>query len=301
MSNLIMPTVPGRRVPPLPLGRADPYLLAEYDKTVRTWGIPSNLMRTMAWLPGLALTEVDYANSFIFDPVRYSSVPQPDGDPAAGTVLFPQTGFLDRVTKELVISLVSLLNRCRYSITHHSFIGYTTLCRDLPHADPAERARLAEEMLVHLVDPTGAADYEQRNDPVGGGPLYREMHLHALRLAETIHDDPHAVTDRQFEALREVLRAEAEEAIVKGPLSKSPGTGTAAYLDAYVNAMLVELTWCIVHFDGLLNTWFTVLRVMDETGVEEDGIDFVALYNTQVPERIKVRNNNLLGATGWGR
>jgi hypothetical protein len=303
MPDLILPSTPGSRVPPLPPSRADARVRAEYDKTVRTWGIPNNLIRTMAWSPALALTEVDYANSFIFDAPRYGSVPQPDGDPAAATVLFPQAGFIDRVTKELVISLVSLLNRSRYSITHHAVIGHSTLCRELPYPDPAERARRAEQMMLQLVDSNGRPDYEHQTYDTGTRtvPLYSDSQLHCLRLAHAIHRDPHSVTDQEFAALRQVLRGEAEEAIAKGPLGDVIGTGTGAYLDAYVNAMIVELTWCIVHFNGLLNTWFTVLRVMDETDAERDGIDFVAAYNQQVPERIKVRNNNLLGATGWGR
>lgn len=306
MPDLILPSAPGSRVPPLPPSRADANVLAEYDKTVRTWGIPNNLIRTMAWSPALALTEVDYANSFIFDAPRYGSVPRPDGDwadPAAGTVLFPQSGFIDRVTKELVINLVSLLNRSRYSITHHSVIGYATLCRDLPYSDPAERARRAEQLLLQLVDSGGKADYEHQTYDTGTRtvPLYSDSQLLCLRLAHAIHRDPHSVTDQEFAALRRALRTEAEEAIAKGPLAEVIGTGTSAYLDAYVNAMIVELTWCIAHFDGLLNTWFTVLRVMDETDEQRDGIDFVAAYNQQVPERIKVRNNNLLGVTGWGR
>ncbi|WP_200301636.1 hypothetical protein [Streptomyces adelaidensis] len=124
---------------------------------------------------------------------------------------------------------------------------------------------------------------------------------HCLRLAEAIQRDPHSVTDGQFAELREVLRGVAAENIAKGPLAEVPGTGTEAYLAAWVNAMTVELTWCVVHFDGLLNSWFTVLRVMDETGAEDElGGDFVAAYNAEVPDRIKVRNNNLLGPTGWG-
>ncbi len=98
-----------------------------------------------------------------------------------------------------------------------------------------------------------------------------------------------------------MLRGVAAENIAKGPIAEVPGTGTVAYLDAWVNAITVELTWCIVHFDGLLNAWFTVLRVIDETGAEDElGRDFVASYNAEVPDRIKVRNNNLLGPTGWG-
>ncbi|GAA0400165.1 hypothetical protein [Streptomyces luteireticuli] len=294
MSDLIQPSAPGSRVPPMPMDHADPYVVTEFDKSARTWGIPNNLFRTMAWQNGLARTEVDYANSFIFDPPRYGNVPRPSGD-----VLFPQTGLVDRVAKELVINLVSLLNRSRYSVTHHTFIGFTTLCQDLPYGDPAERARRAEEMLFHLVDCTGKPDFE--NQAYDSGPLYTEPQLLCLRLAEAIQRDPHSVTDEQFAALRAAFRDRAEETVAKGPLGGQPGTGTDGYLDAYVNAMLVELTWCIAHFSGLLNTWFTVLKVMDETDPQQDGTDFVATYNQRVPERIKVRNNNLLGATGWGR
>lgn len=295
MSDLILPSAPGSRVPPMPIDRADPNVAAEFDKSVRTWGIPNNLFRTMAWHGGLARTEVDYANSFIFDPPRYGNVPCPDG----GSALFPQSGFVDRVTKELVINLVSLLNRSRYSIVHHTVIGFATLCADLPYSGPDERARRAEQMLLHLVDCTGTTDFEHRDD--GEEPLYSASQLHCLRLAEAIRSDPHSVTDGQFATVREALRDQAEETVAKGPLAGQPGTGTDDYLDAYTNAMLVELTWCAVHFGGLLNAWFTVLRITDETDPRRDGIDFVARYNREVPERIKVRNNNLLGATGWGR
>ena len=64
--------------------------------------------------------------------------------------------------------------------------------------------------------------------------------------------------------------------------------------------MLVELSWCICHFNGLLNNWFTVLRVMDETDAVRDEIDFVTVYNTVLPDSIKARNNSLLGSDGWG-
>ncbi|MER6154470.1 hypothetical protein ABT147_02890 [Streptomyces sp. NPDC001868] len=303
MSDLIPPAAPGSRVPVLPAGRTEARVRTEFDRSIRDWGIPSNLFRTMAWLPGLALTEVEYANSFIFDAPRYTPAPRPPGDPDGESVLFPQGGFMDRVTKELVINLVSLLNRSRYSLTHHSYIGYGVLRDQLPHVDPARRAAHAEEMLLRLVDSAGHPDWEDRTFTWEGvtEPLYTEPQQHCLRLAETIQRDPHSVTDRQFADLRDVLRGVAAENIAKGPLAEVPGTGTEAYLAAWVNAMTVELTWCIVHFDGLLNSWFTVLRVMDETGAEDEvGVDFVAAYNATVPDRIKVRNNNLLGPTGWG-
>jgi hypothetical protein len=109
------------------------------------------------------------------------------------------------------------------------------------------------------------------------------------------------VTDKQFDDLRAALHQEAITQIAAGVLKTAPGSNSAAFVDAFTNGMLVELSWCIVHFNGLLSNWFTVLRVMDEVSEQADGINFVAYYNQVVPESIKVRNNNLLGVTGWGR
>ncbi|KOV87528.1 hypothetical protein, partial [Nocardia sp. NRRL S-836] len=99
---------------------------AAYELSIATWGIPSNLFRTMAHHPALAITEVPYANSVIFDAGVLTEIPNPD-TAQGGTVRYPTSGFLGRVTKELVINVVSLLNRSRYSMTHHTVIGYNTL------------------------------------------------------------------------------------------------------------------------------------------------------------------------------
>ncbi|MEQ1934777.1 MAG: hypothetical protein ABL962_13030 [Fimbriimonadaceae bacterium] len=293
MNNLIIPKTPPR-VGPLAPEAVNAYVKSEYDKSVNTWGIPNNLIRTMGWLPRLALTEVDYANSFIFDSGTYSLWPRP-GDPKGAPVLFPEAGFVDRVTKELVINVVSLLNRSRYSITHHSLIGYNTLVALLPETDANARAKKAEEMLLYLVDSEGQPAFEGQN-------IYSEFHLHALRLAVKLRGDAHSVTDQEFTGLRSVMSQEATRAFQNNPILKEAFAVVGnPYLHAYVNAMLVELTWCIVHFAGLLNKWFTVLQIMDETSVEVDGIDFVSAYNATVPDPIKTRNNNLLGKDGWGR
>ncbi len=65
--------------------------------------------------------------------------------------------------------------------------------------------------------------------------------------------------------------------------------------------MLVELTWNVVHFSGLLNRWFTTLKMRDEAfPVNPQGQTFIQVYNSSVPQRLKVRNNALLGPSGWG-
>ncbi len=104
----------------------NPYVRSELDKATDTWGIPNHLARTMACHPMLALTEIDYANSFIFKENEFVEIPRP-GKTGDGNVLFPSAGFVDRITKELVINFVSLINRSRYSITHHGFISWSVL------------------------------------------------------------------------------------------------------------------------------------------------------------------------------
>lgn len=292
--ELIIPTT-STRVPPLPRSRMHPDVEAAYELSITTWGIPSNLFRTMAHHPDLAITEVPYANSIIFDAGRHIDIPNPDTQ-QGGTVRYPTSGFLDRVTKELVINVVSLLNRSRYSITHHTVIGYNTLSDLLPYPDPATRARHAEAMLLHLVDQEGNPAFEQSPD----GPSYTDLHLACLRLAAATQANPHAITDDQVRDTHRALLRHAPRAISDHGLDQYPGTGTPAYHNAYATGMLVELTWLTVHFSGLLNVWFTTLHTFDEASVAEDEIDFIAVYNSTVPASIRRRNNALLGPTGWG-
>ncbi len=295
MPDLVMPkTAP--RVPPLLPHQVNAYVKAAYDLSVRTWGIPNNLIRTMAWLPRLALTEVPYANSFIFDDGFYSPQPAPGAPAKAEMALYPEAGFIDRVTKELVINLVSLLNRSRYSITHHSVIGFTTLGGAVAGASEKDRKRRAEKMLLHLADEQGRPAFEGQK--LDGKPLYSKFQLLCLRLAVKLRGEAHEVTDAEIDALKAEMRKEAVRRLRAGPLKSH--ASDEAYVNAVVNSMLVELTWCIVHFAGLLNKWFTVLRVADETDEARDGVNFVEFYNQTVPDAIKARNNALLGTDGWG-
>ncbi len=285
MTDLLLPE-DGPRVGPLRRNQVNAYVLTEYEKSIHTWGIPNNLIRTMACLPRLGLTEVDYANSFIFDREEYALWPNPADN--SREVLFPMAGFVDRVTKELLINLVSLLNKSRYSITHHTVIGLNTI-------SPVHGVRKAEQMLLHLVDEEGNADFEYRSD------LYGAYHLAAMKVALKLLGDAHDVSDEDFSTLRSLCEERAREQIAESAvLGAQEESKSQEYVSAYVNGMLVEMTWCIVHFGGLLNKWFTVMKVVDESDEERDGIDFVSVYNSMVPESIKQRNNALLGPDGWG-
>jgi len=300
MSDLKIP-IDGPRIAPRLPEQVNADIRAEYDKATQTWGIPNNLVRTMACHPRLALTEVSYANAFIFDDGAYITLPKPGSHESGETVLFPSAGFIDRVTKELALSVVSLLNRSRYSITHHSVISSLTLMELVDGESPEDRTKRTEAMLLHLVDGSGKVDFEDQL--YEGQPLYTDYQLSVMRLAVRMNRDVHSVSDQQFAELKSLMRLEANRQIANGILAAQfASTGAdAAYLDLYVDAMMVELTWCICHFSGLLNRWFVVLKMRDEEfAVGADGSSFVDNYNAVVPKAVRERNNQLLGSDGWG-
>lgn len=300
MTNLKLPTTgDGPRVEPRQPHEVSVEMVAEYEKARWRWGIHNNLMKTMAGFPQLGFTEVDYANSFIFDGGTWVDWPLPG---EGKTVKFPTAGFIDRVTKELVISLVSLLNRSRYSITHHTMIGFTTISGTVG-------AARAEKMLLELVDANGDAQYENAGS-FEEKPLFSAYQLECLRYAERANDNAHGVTDDVVSALRNALESEARRTIPEQGLgSQFEGGVPEEYVDLWVDAMFLELTWNVCHFGGLLNSFFTILKMHDEQGrppgdpgTFADGFfpNFVAACDSDVPDSIKVRNNNLLGSDGFG-
>lgn len=298
MAKLIVPN-DGPRVVPREPEQVSAYVRAELHKATEVWGIPTNYVRTLACHPMLAKAAIDYANAFVFQERVYAEIPRP-GRPSE-TVLFPEAGFIDRITKELVITLVGLVNRSRYSITHNGVISFRALCAALPEPTPSERERRAEAMLLHLVNGHGQPSFEDRS--YEGAPLYSGLQLAALRLAIKTNRDPHDVTEDEMTALRVLLREDAVRQIAVGPLALAFGAAgpDEPYLSDFVDAMMVELTWTIAHFAGLLNRWFTLLKVRDEAfAIAPDGSSFIDAYDA-LPESLKARNNALLGADGWGR
>jgi hypothetical protein len=286
------------RILPLSPEKVSPYVHAEYEKARITWGIPNNLIRTVAWCPQLALTEVGYANSFVFDEDSYATCPRP-GAPSS-SVLFPQVGFLDRVTKELVISMVSLVNKSRYSITHHGMISWGVLSSAVAGQSPAQKAKRAEAMILALVDDEGKPSFE--NAKFEDKPLFTLFQTLCLKLALKMNANAHSITDEEFAALKGEAFIYAQERVRSNHIlmSQLDGRTDNDYFQAYANAVIVELTWCIGHFAGLLNKWFIVLKIADESDESVYGFNFFDEYNKTIPNSIKARNNALLGKTGWG-
>lgn len=298
MTDLVIPKDDARVTPRLP-EQVNPDMQVEYEKARIRWGIPDNLIRTMGCHPQLTLTEIDYINSVAFDTGSFVTIPDPSQPNKQ--VLFPASGFVDRITKELCISLVSLLNRSRYSITHHTMIGFSTLSSLVEGKDSTAKAKRAEQMLLCLVNEQCDPTFE--NQTFEDKPLYTPLQTASLQLAFKLNYDERSVTDEEIEMLRELYTEYATDFIQTSPLGKQfeGNQIDPKYVALFVDAMLVEISWCICHFSGLLNKWFTFMKMTDETyPVIPTGENFIECYNKTVPESIKKRNNALLGPDGWG-
>ena len=244
---------PWTRIRPLQRSELDAYTHAGMVMGELTWGgFRNNLCRVMAYCPKLMQTEVEYCNTFIFDPPTFRGQVQ-------------EAGFNDRFLKELVISRTSLINRSRYSITHHSFIGYALFAG-------AARESEGHRKLLHL------HEHEKHPD------VYTDLERAVLDYAVKVTRDAHSVSDQDFKHLQAVLAADSMK---DQGLSSLPQN----QFNRHVDARIVELTWLICHF-CLLNRWFTVLQVPDETQKDED--DFLAVYEKVVPLDIRERNETML-------
>jgi alkylhydroperoxidase family enzyme len=196
-----------------------------------TWGrFRNNLCRVMAYCPRLLQTEVEYCNTFIFDPPTFRGEIQ-------------EAGFNDRFLKELVISRTSLVNRSLYSVTHHSFIGMSLYLS-------AGRGDEGRRKLLYL--------HEFENYPM----VYSELERIVLDYTTKVTRDPHLVTDADFAELRHALEADSLGCARVAGLSPEARR-------RHVDSRIVELTWLIGHF-CLLNRWLTALQVPDEGAEDED-------------------------------
>jgi len=244
---------PWTRMRPLQRDELDPYTQVGMITGELTWGgNPNNLCKVMAYTPRLLQTGVEYVNTFIFDPRTLRGSVQ-------------EAGFNDRLIKELVISRTSLINRSRYSVTHHAVIGISEFAN-------AGRRDEAIPKYLHL--------HEHEKHP----KVYTERERVVLDYTVKVTKDAHLVTDQEFQELRRVLT----EHNLKDDQLKNL---TTEEMSGYVDRQIVELTWLIGHF-CLLNRWFTALQVPNESA--EDEWNFAAVYEEIVPEQIRRRNDQIL-------
>jgi alkylhydroperoxidase family enzyme len=122
--------------------------------------------------------------------------------------------------------------------------------------------------------------HEHENHP----EVYTERERVVLDYTAKVTKDAHLVSDQEFQELRRVL---TEHNLKDDRLKDLP----ADKMSRHVDSQIVELTWLIGHF-CLVNRWFTVLQVPDESPQDED--NFAAAYERIVPEQIRRRNDQIL-------
>jgi len=255
---------------------------------------PNHLARFFLHIPGIFEQQLHFSTTLIFDHPSYCNGVQ-------------VSGFVDRVSRELAISLIAQLRRCWYTMTHHAILGRLT-CRKLGLS-----AEQFADKWSKLID--------HRRYP----GVYTRVERAVLEFAAAFATNPKAYENRQYEELRAALaednrrryaaegawlaRLEAARraraaALVAGLDREETQRTCRAAADAvtarmpdelnrrHVDAQVVELAFLCLQFVAL-SAVFSGLNVPDE--------DFLAGEMTrQLPETVIERINELngLGAEG---
>src|SRR6516225_6701707 len=104
---------------------------------------PNNLGKYLVQIPGVLEKQLDYSTSLAFDTPSFRNGVQ-------------ISGFVDRVTKELVTNAIAQRRRAWYTMTHHALLGMQTALRY--RTTPPEK--MAEKML-HLDAPSTPGVFER--------------------------------------------------------------------------------------------------------------------------------------------
>ena len=130
----------------------------------------NNLGKSLVQIPGVLERQLDYSTSLIFDTPSFRNGVQ-------------ISGFVDRVTKELVINAIAQRRRAWYTTTHHAFLGIATARRYDSAPD-----KMAKKMLhLDAASTPGVFDRHERA---------------ALILANKFATDPQSYSDQDFAEFR---------------------------------------------------------------------------------------------------
>lgn len=135
----------------------------------------NNLGKFFLHLPSVLEVQLPYSTTLIFDEPSFRNGHQ-------------MSGFIDRVTRELVISYLGQSRRAWYTMTHHAILG--TLTARKHGLDDAAIAAKWSNLL----------DYRSKRD------VYSPLEQAALRFAEAFSSNPKSYTDADYQALRAALR-----------------------------------------------------------------------------------------------
>ena len=257
--------------------------------------VPNNLGRYLVQIPGVFEKQLDYSTSLIFDTPSFRNGVQ-------------ISGFVDRVTKELVTNAIAQRRRAWYTMTHHAFLGMQSARR---YGTAPEK--MAQKML-HLDAPStpGVFDRHERAAVIFANKFatdpqsYSDQDFAEFRAAFGEYDqNVYASVERPFLQLRAAREARAQalvdaksvneaDTLARRAADSVPTTMPKDLLARKINSQFVELCFLGMQFVGLAGV-FSALNIPDEGPM--DG----ALQPAYPPEFIKKLNGLLAaGSNGIG-
>jgi alkylhydroperoxidase family enzyme len=135
---------------------------------------PNNLARFLLWIPGTYEQQLNYSTTLIFDEPSFKNGIQ-------------ISGMLDRITRELVISLIAQKRHCWYSMNHHAALGKLT----------ANKHRLSDEEFIQKW--VNLTEFDKHQE------VYSRLELAVLLFAEAFCTNPKKYTESQYRELRAAL------------------------------------------------------------------------------------------------
>lgn len=309
----------GRRPASVPLQRTQAIFLQEADSRspnvnwVRgnearaewTWAaqlidnpqaVPNNLGRYLIQIPGVFEKQLDYSTSLIFDTPSFRNGVQ-------------ISGFVDRVTKELVTNAIAQRRRAWYTMTHHAFLGMLTARRYDTARDAPEK--MAQKML-HLDAPStpGVFDRHERaalilaNKFATDPQSYSDQDFAEFRAAFGEYDQSqYASIERPFLQVRAAREARAQalvddksaneaDTLARKAADSVPTTMPKDLLARKIDSQFVELCFHSMQFVALAGV-FSALNIPDEGPMDNQ-------LQTDYPPEFIQKLNGLLAAASSG-
>jgi hypothetical protein len=233
---------------------------------------PNNLSRFFLQIPGIFEQQLNYSTALIFDEPSFRNGVQ-------------VSGFIDRVLREFVISLIARRRRVWYTMTHHAFLGMLTARKHglsdaqfagkwLALEDHAEKARLFTRLERAVL---AFADAFCTDPKAYGDGQYKEL---VDALAE--ENDRRYPAEERWLAQWEAARTAKAIALMEGKPPEQVYQASAAAAEAALangrltpdqqaikcNAQVVELAFLCLQFVALGDV-FTSLSVPDEEGLRD--------------------------------
>jgi hypothetical protein len=248
---------------------------------------PNNLGRYFLQIPAIFEQQLNFSTTLIFDEPSFRNGIQ-------------VSGFVDRVSRELVISLIGQRRHSWYTMTHHAVLGYFTAKKH--GLSDTEYADKWSKVTEHSLNPD----------------VYSKVEQQVLEFADAFATNPKRYSDQQYQRLRAVLKADNRQryvtegrwmdqlnaaratralALTQGLAADAVDQVTAKAAssvpldmpdelnDRKVNAQIVEIAFLALQFVALTDV-FSGLNVPDEAFLPE-------VMQSLLPDAVILRLNEL--------